>query len=154
MTASDRTPAPLAIGDEAWCIFIERHPESRAKGKGKGTVLGAGRMRVVAVDGAMVRGVVLITSDRESSIVGREREFKRNELYSVKDPTEHLAFGDALSAYWDRGLKGDAARARLFGEAATCDHPEHRRGTRGGLRAHQEVCMQCGAVVLKRRGRP
>lgn len=147
MTASDRTPAPLAIGDEAWCILVERHPESRAKGKGKGTVLGAGRIRVTAIDGATVRGVVLITGDRESYLVGREREFTRNELYSVTDPAEHLAFGDALAAYWDRGPKGDAARARLFG---ACDHPEHRRGSRGGLRPHQEICMQCGAVVLKR----
>jgi hypothetical protein len=31
-----------------------------------------------------------------------------------------------------------------------CPHPEHRRGTRGGLRRNQEVCMNCGEVVLKR----
>ena len=29
-----------------------------------------------------------------------------------------------------------------------CTHPEHRLGTRGGLRKHQRVCLQCGAVVL------
>lgn len=32
-----------------------------------------------------------------------------------------------------------------------CTHPEHRRGTRGGLRPNQEVCMNCGEVVLKRK---
>lgn len=36
---------------------------------------------------------------------------------------------------------------------AACGHPEHRRGTRGGLRPSQEVCMNCGDVVLKRRPR-
>lgn len=34
---------------------------------------------------------------------------------------------------------------------APCPHPEHRLGTRGGLRKHQRVCLQCGAVVLARR---
>lgn len=29
-----------------------------------------------------------------------------------------------------------------------CAHPEHRLGTRGGLRPHQRVCMTCGEVVL------
>ena len=38
--------------------------------------------------------------------------------------------------------------------SAPCTHPEHRLGTRGGLRKHQRVCLQCGAVVLApRRGR-
>jgi hypothetical protein len=31
---------------------------------------------------------------------------------------------------------------------APCTHPEHRLGTRGGLRKHQRVCLQCGNVVL------
>ena len=34
---------------------------------------------------------------------------------------------------------------------APCPHPEHRLSTRGGLRKHQRVCLQCGAVVLARR---
>lgn len=29
-----------------------------------------------------------------------------------------------------------------------CPHPAHRLGTRGGLRKHQRVCLQCGHVVL------
>ena len=29
-----------------------------------------------------------------------------------------------------------------------CTHPDHRLGTRGGLKKHQRVCLQCGAVVL------
>lgn len=32
-----------------------------------------------------------------------------------------------------------------------CSHPAHRRGSRGGLRKEQEVCMECGAVVLRKR---
>ena len=32
-----------------------------------------------------------------------------------------------------------------------CTHPAHRLGTRGGLKKHQRVCLQCGAVVLARR---
>jgi hypothetical protein len=32
-----------------------------------------------------------------------------------------------------------------------CCHPEHSRGTRGGLRPNQEVCMTCGEVVFKRK---
>lgn len=35
--------------------------------------------------------------------------------------------------------------------AVTCTHPEHRRGTHGRLRSNQEVCMTCGAIVLKKR---
>ncbi len=31
---------------------------------------------------------------------------------------------------------------------APCPHPEHRLGTRGGLKKHQRVCLQCGNVVL------
>lgn len=31
---------------------------------------------------------------------------------------------------------------------APCPHPAHRLGTRGGLRKHQRVCLQCGHVVL------
>lgn len=38
-------------------------------------------------------------------------------------------------------------------ELLPCDHPEHRRGAHGGLRRNQEVCMNCGEVVLKRRVR-
>jgi hypothetical protein len=34
---------------------------------------------------------------------------------------------------------------------APCPHPEHRLGTRGGLRKHQRVCLQCGTIVLVRR---
>lgn len=34
-----------------------------------------------------------------------------------------------------------------------CQHPEHRLGTRGGLRGNQRVCMNCGEVVLVRRQR-
>jgi hypothetical protein len=29
-----------------------------------------------------------------------------------------------------------------------CPHPEHRLGTRGGLKKHQRVCLQCVATVL------
>lgn len=36
-----------------------------------------------------------------------------------------------------------------------CPHPEHRLGTNGGIRPHQRVCLQCGAVVLvKKRKTP
>lgn len=50
------------------------------------------------------------------------------------------------------------ARAAKRGESPTieedtpraCGHPEHRLGTRGGLRPHQRVCMTCGEVVIKR----
>lgn len=35
-------------------------------------------------------------------------------------------------------------------DSLPCPHPDHRRGTRGGLRRNQEVCMACGEVVLKK----
>lgn len=39
----------------------------------------------------------------------------------------------------------------------SCTHPEHRLGTRGGLRKHQRACLQCGKVIVisshARRGR-
>ena len=44
-----------------------------------------------------------------------------------------------------------AADVDVDAPPAPCTHPEHRLGTRGGLRKHQRVCLQCGAVVLVRR---
>ena len=66
---------------------------------------------------------------------------------------DHVKAG-TLTADQEAELLGLVDHTETLAAASTllvaCTHPAHRRGTRGGLGRNQEVCMQCGDVVLKR----
>lgn len=120
---------PLAVGDDAFCLVVDRRAKSRSSSANKGTVLGAGRCRIVAIAGDVYTALVLATGKRESYLVGLERDFPRYDLYAcvraglagaelAAMQAEHNLFADTLTALWDRGERGDAARARVYGAAS------------------------------------
>lgn len=86
----------LVAGDEAWCIVSK--PIGRL-GKRR-ELVGAARVRVVSrdEDGDTFRVSVLLASG--ATLVGREIDARRHDLFSVRVPDEHVAFGAELARFW------------------------------------------------------
>lgn len=78
-------------------------------------------------------------------------KMESDEATVFSSSTEFIAFHRSSPIQsWDDAEQSDESKylRSVFEKlAARCDHPEHRRGTRGGLRPNQQVCMQCGALV-------
>lgn len=116
-----RIPAEIAVGDEAWCFFAEQ------VGKGDSRhITGVGRCRVVAIDGDTYRGLLLRASNSHDVWLGREREFRRGDLYAVKDRAEHLAFGTAVSAFWPSRDVSPEKRERALAMATGVESPDEK----------------------------
>lgn len=97
--------------------------------------------------GALIMTANMCKQPRDPAFPTMESD--KDAVFST--PVEFIAFhrsGPLKS--WDEDNQDDEAkriRSAFEKLAAKCDHPEHRRGTRGGLRPGQQVCMQCGALV-------
>lgn len=99
-------PAPLldiAVGEEAWCILIDPVGANGTRWQ----IVGAGRVVVVDahVDGEhnvfsvrVVEGSTGVAKAWETS--GKTVRAARANLYRVKDPVEHKAFGARCRALW------------------------------------------------------
>jgi len=82
--------APLAPGDEAWCLLVEV-AGLRSRSGARHTVRGAALVRVESIDGDLFH-VVVVTS---SGGLPEERlAYVRAALYATKANAERRAFGE------------------------------------------------------------
>lgn len=115
-----RAFALLAVGDEAWCLFTSSSGEQRR------TLDGAGRCRIVAIDGDVIRAEVTRAGKPQDVWIGRVRDFRRGDLYATKDRAEHLAFGTALTAFWPSQHVSQANRERALAMATGAEPPDEK----------------------------
>jgi hypothetical protein len=84
--------APLAPGDEAWCLFDEPIGNGERR-----NLIGAGRVRIERVEGDSYHLVVLVANP--PWMMGRVIEKPRARLFATSGP-EHEAFGVELRRFW------------------------------------------------------
>jgi len=88
--------APLAPGDETWCLLV-RVAGRRSRSGARHTVRGAALVRVEPVEGDLVHVVVTCGS---GGLPGERLAYVRAALYATQANAERRAFGEVLALLW------------------------------------------------------
>ena len=95
--AQPASRAPLAPGDEAWCLLVTVAGR-RSRSGTRHTVRGAALVRVESIEGDLIHVVVVTCST--GGLPGERLTYVRAALYATKANSERRAFGALLALLW------------------------------------------------------